>query len=140
MAEDANAKSVTIVGASKTGYDAVQLMASRGKQVNWVIRESGGGGVWMSPPWVKMGPFTLMLEHVATMRFFTWFSPCIWGDFDGFGWIRGFLHGTRVGRWLTHKFWEKLRMDGVNGNGYRREEKLKHLEPDEGWVLPFLQQ
>ncbi|RKK75148.1 hypothetical protein BFJ69_g7897 [Fusarium oxysporum] len=131
VASDPDVKSVTIVGASKTGYDAVQLMASRGKKVTWVIRESGGGGVWMSPPWVKMGPFTLQLEHVATMRFFTWFSPCVWGEYDGYSWVRRFLHGTWLGRTMVHRLWEKIRMDTVNFNGYRKNEAIAHLEPYE---------
>ncbi|KAK0386825.1 hypothetical protein NLU13_5138 [Sarocladium strictum] len=131
VAADPDAKHVTIVGASKTGYDAVQLMASQGKQVTWIIRESGGGGVWMSPPWVRLGPFTVMLEHVATMRFFTWFSPCVWGQFDGFDWIRRFLHGTWLGRKLVHSLWEKLRMDTINFNGYRKNKAIAHLEPYE---------
>jgi cation diffusion facilitator CzcD-associated flavoprotein CzcO len=132
VAEDPNVESVTIIGASKTGYDAVQLMASRGKQVNWIIRESGGGGVWMSAPWVKVGPFTVMLEHMATMRFFTWFSPCIWGEYDGFRRIRRFLHGTWLGRTMVHGLWEKIRMDTVNNNGYRKNKAIAQLEPYEG--------
>lgn len=138
VAADPNVQSVTIVGASKTGYDAVQLMASQGKKVNWIIRESGGGGVWMSPPWVKMGPFTVMLEHVATMRFFTWFSPCVWGQYDGFNWVRRFLHGTWLGRKMVHCLWEKIRMDTVNFNGYRKNEAIAHLEPYERSVYRWI--
>ncbi|KAH7169976.1 hypothetical protein EDB81DRAFT_150410 [Dactylonectria macrodidyma] len=131
VAEDPSVKSVTIVGASKTGYDTVQLMASHGKQVDWIIRESGGGPVWMSPPWVNMGPFRVMLEHLATMRFFSWFSPCIWGNHDGYGWIRALLHGTWLGRFVVHHFWEKIRQDTVRGNGYRDDPALALLEPYE---------
>ncbi|KAI1334268.1 hypothetical protein F5Y15DRAFT_294982 [Xylariaceae sp. FL0016] len=131
IAEDPNVETVTVIGASKTGYDAVQLMASRGKKVEWIIRESGGGAVWMSPPWVPLGPWKVMLEHIATMRFFSWFSPCIWGDFDGFTRIRRFLHGTWLGRILVHNLWEKFRWDTVAGNGYRQKEPLAHLEPYE---------
>ncbi|KKK23200.1 hypothetical protein P175DRAFT_0471367 [Aspergillus ochraceoroseus IBT 24754] len=131
IAEDPNAESVTVVGASKTGYDAVHLMASHGKKVEWIIRESGGGGVWMTLPWVNLGLGETKLEDLATCRFFTWFSPCIWGDFDGYTWIRKMLHRTRVGRYLVHSFWEKMRMDVIATNGYRKEEPLKHLEPQE---------
>lgn len=131
MARDPNVKSVTVIGASKTGYDAIHLMASHGKKVEWVIRESGGGGVWMTEPWVNIAGKKMQLEHLATMRFFSWFSPCIWGNFDGFGWIRNLLHKTQVGRWMVHSFWEKIRMDVIGVNGYRKEEALKHLEPQE---------
>ena len=110
VAKDPEVKTVTVVGASKIGYDAVYLFASHGKKVEWIVRESGGGAVWMSPPWIPLGPWMVMLEHVVTTRFFTWFSPCIWGQFDGFNWIRKLLHGTRPGRWLVHTFWEQQRV------------------------------
>ncbi|KAJ5594837.1 uncharacterized protein N7459_001045 [Penicillium hispanicum] len=131
LAQDPTVNQVAVVGASKTGYDAVQLMASHGKKVQWIIRESGGGAVWMAPPWVKVGGRLMQLEHLATTRFFSWLSPCIWGDFDGFGWARKLLHRTRLGRWMVHEFWEKIRMDMIDFNGYRKEEALKHLEPQE---------
>lgn len=83
LARDTDAEVITVVGASKTGYDAVHLFASQGKGVDWIVRESGGSGVWMSLPWVLMGPWRVLLEHTATMTFMSWFSPCIWGDFDG---------------------------------------------------------
>ncbi|BAE63904.1 unnamed protein product [Aspergillus oryzae RIB40] len=129
IAHDPNVETVTVVGASKTGYDVVHMMASNHKRVDWVIRESGGGGVWMSSPWAKFAGAKTKLELLATMRFFTWFSPCIFGDFDGFSWIRKVLHQTRLGRYFVHKFWEGIRMDIIDQNGYRKEECLQHLEP-----------
>ncbi|EAU37658.1 predicted protein [Aspergillus terreus NIH2624] len=102
IAQNPAVKSVTVVGASKTGYDVVHLMASNGKKVDWIIRESGGGGVWMASPWVPFAGAITKLELLATMRYFTWFSPCVWGGFDGFSWIRKLLHQTRIGRCL---FW-----------------------------------
>ncbi|KAK5164562.1 uncharacterized protein LTR77_009768 [Saxophila tyrrhenica] len=108
IAKDPSIHSVTVIGASKIGYDAVYLFASHGKNVNWIVRESGGGAVWMSPPWIPLGPWTVMLEHVVTTRLFTWFSPCVWGEYDGFAWA-----------------------DTVEGNGYRKEKSLAHLEPRE---------
>lgn len=110
VAKDPEVKTVTVIGASKIGYDATWLMASHGKKVEWIVRESGGGAVWMSPPWILLGPWMVMLEHVVTTRFFTWFTPCIWGQYDGFNWIRSLLHGTSIGRWLVHNFWEQQRV------------------------------
>lgn len=129
IAHDPAVETVTVVGASKTGYDVVQMMASNHKKVNWVIRESGGGGVWMASPWAKFVGVKTKLELLATMRFFTWFSPCVFGDFDGFGWVRKALHQTRLGRYFVHKFWEGIRMDIIDSNGYRKEECLQYLEP-----------
>ncbi|KAJ5660123.1 hypothetical protein N7507_006574 [Penicillium longicatenatum] len=131
LASDPKIESVTVVGASKSGYDAVYLMASHGKKVQWVVRKSGGGAVWMMQPWVNITWMRAKLESLATTRFYSWFSPCIWGDNDGFGWIRRILHGTRVGRFLVHHFWEKMRMDAIELNGYRKEASIKHLEPTE---------
>ncbi|KAJ5585770.1 FAD/NAD(P)-binding domain-containing protein [Penicillium hetheringtonii] len=129
IAQDPNVKNVIVVGASKTGYDVVHLMASNGKKVNWIIRESGGGGVWMSSPWAKFAGVKTKLELLVTMRFFTWFSPCIFGDFDGFSWIRKALHQTRLGRYFVDRFWEGIRLDVIDQNAYRKEECLAHLEP-----------
>ncbi|OJJ73396.1 hypothetical protein ASPBRDRAFT_670785 [Aspergillus brasiliensis CBS 101740] len=129
IAQDPNVKHVTVVGASKTGYDVVHLMASNGKKVDWVIRESEGGAVWMASPWAKFAGAKTKLEYLVTMRFFTWFSPCIFGDFDGFSWIRKALHQTRLGRYIVHRFWEGIRMDIIDRNGCRKEECLKYLEP-----------
>lgn len=138
IAQDPNIKSVTVVGASKTGYDVVHLMASNGKKVDWVIRESGGGAVWMASPWAKFAGAKTKLEFLVTMRFFTWFSPCIFGDFDGFSWIRRALHQTRLGRYIVHKFWEGIRTDIIDLNGYRKEECLEHLEPLERYEISLL--
>ncbi|KAK5297858.1 hypothetical protein LTR99_008261 [Exophiala xenobiotica] len=131
LANDAGAQLITVVGASKTGYDAVHLFASQGKKVDWIVRESGGGGVWMSLPCVMMGPWRVLLEHTATMRFMSWFSPCIWGDYDGYGFLRRLLHGTWLGRLIVHNLWEKIRWDTVAINRYRMDPSLAHLEPRE---------
>ncbi|PYH84593.1 dimethylaniline monooxygenase [Aspergillus uvarum CBS 121591] len=131
IAHDPDVETVTVVGASKTGYDVVHLMASNHKRVNWIIRESGGGAVWMASPWAKFAGVRPKLELLATTRFFTWFSPCIFGDYDGFSWVRKALHQTRLGRYCVHKFWEGIRKDIIDENGYRKEECLQHLEPIE---------
>lgn len=130
LAKDPAVKSVTVVGASKYGYDAVYLMASHGKRVEWINRKSGGGAMWMALPWLWFGPWRLKLESLTTRRIISWFSPCIWGDCDGFGWVRGLLHGTALGRWLVQLFWDKINDDAIDVNGYRKEAALKDLEPD----------
>lgn len=70
------AKGVTIFGGGKTGWDAVYAHASKGVHVDWVIRASGHGPVWMSPPFVT--PLKKWLEKLVMMRALTWFSPCAW--------------------------------------------------------------
>ncbi|PWY88762.1 dimethylaniline monooxygenase [Aspergillus sclerotioniger CBS 115572] len=132
LACDPAVKSVTVIGASKYGYDAVYMMASHGKRVEWINRKSGGGAVLMALPWVWFGRWRVKLEGLTTTRFVTWFSPCIWGSCDGFGWLRRLLHGTALGRWLVRSFWDKMTADVAEVNGYRKVDALKHLEPDEG--------
>ncbi|KAK4897564.1 hypothetical protein LTR27_004708 [Elasticomyces elasticus] len=80
------AKAVTIFGASKTAWDAVYAYATTGVKVNWIIRHT---------------------------RFLTWFSPCIWGDADGYSGIRRFLHGTALGRGIVDTFWSILGNDVI---------------------------
>nr|KAK5436096.1 hypothetical protein LTR18_009675 [Exophiala xenobiotica] len=65
------------------------------------------------------------------MRFMSWFSPCIWGDYDGYGFLRRLLHGTWLGRLIVHNLWEKIRWDTVAINRYRMDPSLAHLEPRE---------
>lgn len=43
-----------------------------------------------------------------------------------------------MGRWLTDSLWEKIRVDTVDGNGYRKGQSLKHLEPWERYVPKLL--
>lgn len=129
LAQDPNVETVTVVGASKTGYDAVHYYASHGKKVRWVIRASGGGGIWMYAPWVTLGPLQILFESLATTRFLSWFSPCIWGNFDGFGFIRKFLHSTTIGNYLVEQLWERMHQHTVAANGYRTDEAIKDLEP-----------
>lgn len=76
------AKSVTVFGAGKSGWDAVYQYATAGVKVNWVIRcmfllgnsfvmsgtnrtiASGHGPCWMSPPYVT--PFNKWIEKLAS--------------------------------------------------------------------------
>lgn len=63
------------------------------------------------------------------MRFLTWFSPCAWGDIDGYGGIRGFYHGTPVGRAIVNSFWKVLGGDVISLNGYDSHPKTAKLKP-----------
>lgn len=70
------AKRVTVFGGTKTGWDAVYAYAIKGVHVDWVIRASGHGPSWMSPPFVT--PLKKWLEKLVMTRMLTWFSPCAW--------------------------------------------------------------
>ena len=127
-----SATSVVVLGGNKFAWDTVYACASAGIAVDWVIRKSGHGPGWMAPPYVT--PLKKWLEKLVTTRFLTWFSPCTWGDSDGYGTIRRFFHGTRVGRWMVDCFWAVLANDVVRLNGYDRHLETKRLKP---WTSPF---
>ncbi|KAJ5612089.1 hypothetical protein N7510_005283 [Penicillium lagena] len=122
----------TVFGGTKSAWDAAYACATAGMQVDWVIRESGHGPVWMAPPYVT--PLKKWLEKLVTTRFLTWFSPCIWGDADGYTRVRSFLHGTWLGRKIVDSFWSVLANDVVQLNGYDKHPEMKKLKP---WVSPF---
>ncbi|CAG8958080.1 hypothetical protein HYFRA_00000424 [Hymenoscyphus fraxineus] len=126
------AKKVTIFGGTKSAWDAVYAYASEGVLVDWVIRESGHGPVWMAPPYVT--PLKKWLEKLVHTRFLTWLSPCIWGDSDGYGKIRGWLHGTAFGRAVVDRFWAILGGDVLALNKYDSHSETAKLKP---WIPAF---
>lgn len=86
----------------------------------------------MSPPYVT--PLKRWLEKLVHTRFLTWFSPCIWGEADGFISIRRFLHGTAVGRFFVNRFWDILGGDVIALNKYDSNPETAKLKP---WLAAF---
>lgn len=127
-----SARRVTVFGGTKSGWDAVYAYATRGIQVDWVIRSSGHGPSWMAPPYVT--PLNKWLEKLVMTRLLTWFSPCIWGPADGYGRIRSFLHGTRAGRLVTDTFWSILGNDVLTLNKYDSHPETAKMKP---WSHPM---
>lgn len=129
-----SAKRVVILAGSKSGYDAAYMAASSGVEVDWIIRESGRGAIWIGPPYVT--GLKKQLEKMVNMRLLTWFSPCTWGTADGFGWIRRLLHGTAVGRFFVNCFWKLLASDVLTANAYDKHPGTQKLKPwtDAFWV------
>jgi thioredoxin reductase len=121
---------VVVIGASKSAWDACYLYATRGVQVEWVIRSSGFGPVWMATP--RVTPLKVYLEALLWTRLVTWFSPCIWGVSDG--WIKNFLHGTWLGRKIVSGFWSILANDMVALMRYDEHAETKKLK---SWNHPF---
>lgn len=121
------AKHVVVLGAAKSAWDVAYAFAAAGATVDMVIRTSGKGPMWMAPIYVT--PLKIWIEKLVTTRLLTWFSPCIWGAEDGYGWIRSCLHGTAVGRWFVDKFWGILESDLVDLNGYDKHPDLRIMKP-----------
>ncbi|KAI1332973.1 FAD/NAD(P)-binding domain-containing protein [Xylariaceae sp. FL0255] len=109
-----SAKAVTIFGAGKAGWNAVYEYATAGVKVNWIIRASGHGPCWMSPPYVT--PLKKWIEKLATTRLLTWFSLCIWGEAD------------------VSTFWKILHNDVLNLNDYDSHPDTAKLKP---WIEPM---
>ncbi|KAI0903018.1 hypothetical protein F4823DRAFT_620203 [Ustulina deusta] len=126
------AKAVTVFGGTKFAWDAAYAYATAGVKVNWVIRSSGHGPCWIAPPYVT--PLKKWIEKLANLRLFTWFSPCIWGDADGYSWIRNFYHGTAIGRTIVDLFWKVLGNDVMTLNKFDSHPDTAKLKP---WTEPM---
>ncbi|KLU83804.1 hypothetical protein MAPG_02855 [Magnaporthiopsis poae ATCC 64411] len=127
-----SAKNFTVFGGTKSAWDAVYAAASKGIKVDWIIRESGHGPTWMAPPYVT--PLKKWLEKLVVTRLLTWFSPCIWGDADGYARIRSLLHGTWMGRTVVDAFWGILGGDVISLNKFDSHPELAKLKP---WSNPM---
>jgi cation diffusion facilitator CzcD-associated flavoprotein CzcO len=121
-------ETVAVLGGGKSAYDAVHLAGKAGKQVEWIIRRSGKGPEWIFPVHT-MGPLKAVREKLPARRFVSFFSPNLWND--GFGWIRHFLHFTRIGKAITQKFWTNLHQATLDDCGMLKDERTKVLEPEQ---------
>ncbi|KAG8358506.1 hypothetical protein FVEN_g3818 [Fusarium venenatum] len=121
------AKRVTVFGGTKSGWDAVYAYAINGVKVDWIIRPTGHGPVWMSPSFVT--PFKVWIEKLVNIRWLHWFAPCIWGQDSGYHGIKSFWHGTAIGRLITNAFWGILAQDVINIMHFDTHPELKKLKP-----------
>lgn len=126
------ARSVTIFGGTKFAWDAVYAYMTAGVKVDWVIRSTGHGPCWISPPYVT--PLKRWIEELPNTRLLSWMSPCIFGDADGYSSIRNFLHGTTIGRFLVDVFWKILGNDVLTLNGFDKHPQTAKLKP---WTHPM---
>lgn len=125
-------KNVVVVGGAKSAFDIAYSFVQEGAQVDLVIRPDGNGPVWLTPTYVT--PFKRKIEELLHTRILTWFSPCPWGDEDGFAPVRYFLHQTAIGRWVVHNFWHALGSDIIARNEYDAHPNTRRLKP---WASPF---
>ncbi|ETS73528.1 hypothetical protein PFICI_14474 [Pestalotiopsis fici W106-1] len=127
------AKHVVVIGGNKSAWDACFSVAEAGAQAHMIIRPSGGGPSWVWP--VLFSPLKLSIQRLASTRFATWFDPCIWTEKKGLtGWIRRFLHETRLGRIFVSAFWRLLQYYAYKSHRYNDHPETQKLKP---WVNPF---
>ncbi|KAK7227794.1 hypothetical protein V2G26_015797 [Clonostachys chloroleuca] len=122
-----NIKNAIVVGGAKSAYDVAYALVQDGAEVDLIIRPNGNGPVWISPPFVT--PFKKRMDQLLNVRWMTWFSPCPWGEEDGYPRIRRFLHGTAIGRFVVNTFWKVLSNDVVTANKYDSHPELQKLKP-----------
>ncbi|KAH8703035.1 putative dimethylaniline monooxygenase [Talaromyces proteolyticus] len=121
------AKKAAVVGAGKSSFDVAYAFATSGAKVDLIIRPTGQGPVWICPPYVT--PFKRMMEELLSTRLLTWFSPVPWGDEDGFGVARSFLHKTGIGRFIVDNFWNQISNEVYEAHGYHDHPELFKLKP-----------
>ncbi|KAF4548411.1 Pyridine nucleotide-disulfide oxidoreductase-like protein 8 [Elsinoe fawcettii] len=122
-----NSKNAVILGGAKSALDVAYAYVQEGVTVDLVIRPDGKGPVWLAPPYVT--PLKKKTEELLHTRFLSWFSPCPWGDEDGFGKVRRWLHSTAVGRWIVSKFWHQLGSDVVQAHAFDSHPETAKLKP-----------
>ncbi|KAK6352253.1 hypothetical protein TWF730_009084 [Orbilia blumenaviensis] len=128
--KDAKSKTITVVGGSKSAHDSVYWNAKAGKKVNWVVQRKGSGVFWMTSPHTRFLGQEVQVEAMATTRAFSFFSPCVWGNADGYGLIRWFLHQTIFGRFIVNLFWYLLGALILDSTGVKRCESTRKALPD----------
>jgi cation diffusion facilitator CzcD-associated flavoprotein CzcO len=118
-------KKVVLLSGAKFSWDIACAYASAGVQVHWVIRESGHGPCWMTPP--RLTPFKIIPELLLQTRLITWLSPCIWED--GFSYIRNFFSKHWLGRMVADKFFTKMQHSIEESNRYHEHPETVKLHP-----------
>jgi cation diffusion facilitator CzcD-associated flavoprotein CzcO len=127
------ASNIAVLGGAKSAYDAVFLAATAGKHVHWIIRASGKGPVWVFPPFTQLGPIKAWREMLPVRRFIACFSPWLWEDLGGTGWLRGFLHHTWLGKKVAQAFWQDIHHATLRDCRYKEKGRpeLRVLEPEQ---------
>ncbi|EOO03370.1 putative dimethylaniline monooxygenase protein [Phaeoacremonium minimum UCRPA7] len=129
--ENQEIQNIAVLGGSKSAYDAVYESINSGHKVDWIIRKTGRGPVWVFPPFTMLGPFKAWRERLVTRRFFSFMSPSIFPDFSGFGWLKRFLHFNSIGKTISQNFWKLIKHDTINDCGYKTDKRFGILQPEQ---------
>lgn len=132
--DDPAVQTMAVLGGGKSAYDAVYLAARTGHKVDWIIRKSGRGPVWVFPPYTYLGPFKAWKERLPVRRIFSFLSPWVFPDFSGWTWVRRFLHCTPIGKSISDGFLGAIHHDTIRDVGYETDERFRILQPE---VNPF---
>jgi dimethylaniline monooxygenase (N-oxide forming) len=120
-------QSVVVYGASKSAFDAVNLLLRAGKYVQWVVR-GGEGGPSIMTPLIVLGQPSFRLNN---SRFLALFSPNLFRK-DG---LARWLHSTGP-KWLTQPivmaFWRVVSFFLHGEAQYGKSENSNVLKPKMG--------
>ncbi|KAK7192987.1 hypothetical protein DPSP01_005196 [Paraphaeosphaeria sporulosa] len=118
-----------VVGGGKSAWDITYACATQpNSTATMLIRPSGNGPSWMAPSHVT--PLGLWLEKLVFTRFFGYMSPCPWAEMTGLeGWLRGFFHGTWLGKKIMAAFWQILGDDVIQLNKLHDHPETEKLRP-----------
>ncbi|KAF4624302.1 hypothetical protein G7Y89_g13871 [Cudoniella acicularis] len=125
---------VTIIGGHKSALEAVGTCAQAGKQVEWLIKEDGGGPTWLMP---SKNPDGSSLAKMSTKRAMSVLSASI---YNSSRWIDRFLHSGRwwLGTWIVTWFWGFMTRQ-VQQDKYTKSENGRRLKPTPEsmfWFVP----
>ncbi|KAL9069206.1 MAG: hypothetical protein Q9157_006237 [Trypethelium eluteriae] len=129
--QDPSISRVTIIGGGKSAHDAVYRYASNGKDVTWIVRKTGRGGLWLAISYPKIGPFSPWMEGLLMTRPLSWFGAAPWSINDGFHSVRYFLHNTTLGRFITRNYFANMSKSTIEQSGILKQESTKQLVPKE---------
>lgn len=118
---------VVILSGAKFSWDAAYAYAIAGADVHWILRKSGRGACIMAPSLVT--PLKLVPEKFLNSRILTFFSPCSWGDADGYGMIRRFLHQSWLGKKLVRGLFDLMTYQIQSEHGYDNHPETAKLKP-----------
>ncbi|KAF7867141.1 uncharacterized protein EAF02_009927 [Botrytis sinoallii] len=121
---DDKIKHVTVVGGNKSAAEVVNLCATAGKKVTWLIREGGAGPGMLIQ--ARSGGV-----HTAAIAFSRWAGltvPCLLRTHGFWYWL---LHSGLFwpGIWLIGKYWEWASHYMLKGL-YEQSENAKKIAPD----------
>jgi len=115
-------KRVLILGAAKSAYDAAYAAMELGKQVDWVIRPTGGGPLTMFPA----NFFGINAIAIASTRFYGKFSP---SNYVTSGLWYKLLQRSWLGQQMTKSFWAVTSAMNSYYAGYSNSANSEQLRP-----------
>lgn len=103
---DPSKHNIAMLGGAKSAADVAYACAKAGKNINWIIREEGGGpGALLSAE--GKGGYASSIESFYT-RLVASFLP---NPFSRTSYFSSFLHSTKIGRWVFEKLWHSVDKD-----------------------------